>query len=301
MRTELISNDVNLFLTQDPEEFLKIIKKRIKTWRTATDYRGCDFLAFILLTISNTPTSTSIQTVWADIFQKLEAAGFEFNSSHYLPNTDLGTFSNPSMRSHYKALIQELVDRKVPFDVNLIETFANQQFDGVHESVVTVFKSISPESEKLLMKRKVKKDIGSLVNEAYELMLIQNPAKKTKIESDAIGLVINAFMAFGGQSLQSEVDNYLNEQSNKIKFILNFINNNLLTQDEAKELLLCFRPSGEVMQNLDRATRKQRGTHWFGYMDEVRLGSLLSRNYFTQQQLEVMDYIQDKFSVQLLK
>lgn len=301
MRTELISNDVNLFLTQEPEEFSKIIKKRIKTWRTATDYRGCDLLALILLTISNTSTTTSIQTVWADIFRKLEAAGFEFNSSHYLPNTYLGTVSNPTLRSHYKALIQELVDRKVPFDSNLVETFANQQFDGIHESVVTVFKSLSPQSEKSLIKQKVKKDIGSLLNEAYELMLIQNPAKKTKIESNAIGLAINAFMAFGGQSLQSEVDNYLNEQSNKIQFILNFINNNTLTQDEAKELLLCFRPSGEVMQNLDRVTRKQRGTHWFGYMDEVRQGSLLSRNYFTPQQLEIMDYIQDKFSVQLLK
>ena len=301
MRTELIDNDINLFLSQEPDEFLKVIKKRIKTWRTATDYNSIDFLGLILVNVSQKTSQIPVETIWQDIFLKLDSIDFDFQPSHYVPNFNLGTPYNPNMCVHYKAMLHELMNRNIVFDTSMAQHFVEQQLDGIEDSVAVFLESVHPVFGDIVSRQQVKIEIKGLVSDLYEMMLLENPSKKTQIESNAINLMVNSFIPYGGQSVQSGVSNYLDKQSKKIDFILAYINEATLSKDEAKELLLSFRPSGEVVNNLDRIYNKKSGTHWFAYMAAFQNGSLLSRHYFTKQQIELMDKIQDKFNVQLLE
>ncbi len=292
MRTELIDDDINIFLLNNSVEFSKIIKKRIKNWHTAVDYKNCDFMAILLLKVSENHclNNTSLQYTWSDIFRKLESLSFVFKSSHYLPNFDLSTNCNSNMREHYKALVQNLVNRKVVFDSKLIEPFFDKQLDGIHETIISMLRSLSPDFDKVILKQKVKKDIYYLVSDIYEMMLLQSPPKKNNMGNNN-----------GGDYINSQINNYLIEQDRKTKFISDFIDKHYLSKEDAKELLLSFRPSGEVMQNLDRKFFKQAGTTWFEYMKALKDGTLFSRDYFTKQQLYLMDKIQNKFYVYVLK
>lgn len=301
MRTEIINNDIVLFLTSDPDVFLKTIKKRLKSWHTATDWQGIDFLTLILNKVANEPSLIPVKQQWNSIFDKLEALNFEFKSSHYFPKMYLGTSHNPAICTHYKELIQQLQNREVPFDADLLKRFVASQNGSIDDSVATILKQYSPDFEKENLKQQVKQSINKLLDEVYEMMLLQKASKKTQIERSAINMAINGFIGFGGDSVQSQIDQYLMEQSKKVTFILNYIDSYDLSQAEATELLLCFRPSSEVMTNLDRLSYNKSGTHAFAYMDINKNRQLRPRKYFTQQQIDLMDKIQDKFNVQILE
>lgn len=301
MRTELINNDVVLFLTSEPDVFLKTIKKRLKSWQTATDWHGVDFLTLIFNKVVTEPSLIPVTQQWTEILNKFDSLNFELNSSHYFPKMYLGTSHNQAMCTHYKELIQQLQNRNVVFDSKLINSFVAAQNGSIDESIADIFKELSPDFEKEHLKQQVKNSIDKLVEDVYELMLIQKASKKTQIERKSMNMVMDIFAGFGGEPVNSQVDAYLQKQSKKIDFILNYINSYSLTQAEALDLLSCFRPCGEIMINLDRISYKSPGTHSFAYIDIYRTGSLRPRKYFTQKQLDLMIAIQDKFSVQLLE
>lgn len=301
MRTELINNDINLFLTSEPDIFQNTIKKRIKTWRTATDYQGFDFLTLIFIKISNEPSVIPVNEQWSVILDKLVSLEFELKSFHYFPKMYLGTSHNTAICTHYKELIQQLQDRNVIFDSDMLKSFVSTQNGSIDNSIATVFKGLSPDFEKENLKQQVKNTIDKLLDEFYEMMLLKKTSKKTRIERSSINAVLDVMAQFGGDPVSSQVDDYLNKQDKKIDFILNYVNSYSLTQEEAKELLLCFRPCGEVMINLDRIHHKSPGTHSFAYISINSNGLLRPRHYFTEKQIDVMDKIQDKFNVQILE
>lgn len=301
MRTKIIDNDIVLFLENEPNIFIKTIKKRLKSWETATDSHGLDFIASLLIKIEQRNSPLSISEQWSEIFDKLDKLNFVFKPSHYFPNINICTSYNQNLCKYYKELIKQLKDKKIDVDNKLLKEFVNLQDDTIDESIAIIFNEISPYFEKYNLSQKVKKSIYKFVDDTYEIMLIKEASKKTKIEQFYIATNMDMLVYFGGDSYQSKISNYIQEQSEKTNFILNYINSYKITQSEALDLLKSFRPSGEVMINLDRMNRKSQGTHAFAYIDICQSGRLRPRKYFTQQQIDLIDNIQNKFGLQILE
>ncbi len=118
MRTNLIENDIKLFLETTPDVFLSTIKKRIKTWQSARDGFGRNFLDLLVYQLAIHHSKSA--NFWVDIFDKLDKLDFQFKSFHYFPNHELSErvtpMSSPDMAFHQKELILGLIHRNVPFE-----------------------------------------------------------------------------------------------------------------------------------------------------------------------------------------
>lgn len=300
MRTHLIDNDITLFLNNSPEHFSNVIKKRNKTWRTALSDRGpfeqgFNFLDMILFQLAD--PSTTQEYSWSEIFEKLESLDFKFEPFHYFPNRDLFTNYHHAMALNYKELVTQLKNRDIPFEQNSFEEFIKNQKDSVEDSVADLLRTMSPIIDEILLSLKVDKAIKNLTQEAYEIHLINNPSKETKAEVTMMALILNTGVSFGGESIEDSIKKYQLEQSEKVKFILNYLDTQNISVERAVEMLYLFKPCGAIMIDFDRSNRNNNSLN--SYFEAVRNGHPLPRKYFTTLQLELIDIIESKFNIKV--
>jgi len=298
MRTHLIDNDIILFLNNSPEHFSNLIKKRNKTWRTALSDRGpfeqgFNFLDMILFQVSH---STTQEYSWSEIFEKLESLDFKFEPFHYFPNIDLLTNYNPTIALNYKELVTQLKKRDVSFNQDSFEQFIKKQTAPMEDSVADLLRTMSPIIDDILLSLKVDNAIKSLIDDAYEIHLINNPSKGTKIEATMMASIINTSVNFGGESMDDNIKKYQLEQSKKVKFILNYLDNQNISVERSIEMLYLFKPCGAIMIDFNRYSLNH-SVH--NYFEAVRNGQLLPRKYFTRLQLELIDIIESRFDVKV--
>ena len=301
VRTHLIENDIKLFLETTPDVFLSTIKKRIKTWQTARDGFGRNFLDLLVYQLAIHHSKSA--NFWVDIFDKLDKLDFQFKSFHYFPTHELSErvtpMSSPDMAFHQKELLLGLIHRNVPFEKKDLEVFIKSQHENIDESLMSILKTLSPIDD-ILMFTLMKNNIKHLVDDVHEHSLIENPSVETQMEVSAIKSILSQFQMMNGDVEDDTLDNYLKLQAEKRASILSYLDSASLTKKQALELLREFHPCGSVMIDLDRRTNANY-SQMLLYFDKVRKNHLLPRQYFTKLQLELMDVIQTKFNVQILE
>lgn len=300
MRTHLIENDIKLFLESAPDVFSSTIKKRIKTWQTAEDGFGRNFLDLLVYQLAIHHEKSD--HLWVGIFDKLDSLSFQFQASHYFPDHELlGHYTdlrNPEIAFHSKQVLMGLIQRGIPFQQADLECFIKVYGNKMDDSLLALFKRLAPIDDVVLFS-KVKDTIKHLIDDAYEHAVIDNPSTASQFETAGIQSVLLMLESFGGDSVKNKLNSYLQGQQEKRTFILDYINSANITQSDAIELLRCFKPCSSVMINLDRLTRSGRN-HMLLYFENVRNNQLIPKQYFTKLQLELMEALQQKFNVQIL-
>lgn len=300
MRTHLIENDIKLFLESAPDVFSSTIKKRIKTWQTAEDGFGRNFLDLLVYQLAIHHEKSD--HLWVEIFDKLDSLSFQFQASHYFPDHELlehyTDFRNPEMAFHSKQVLMGLIQRGIPFHQTDLERFIKAYGNKMDDSLLSLFNTLAP-IDSIVLFSKVKDTIKHLIDDAYEHAVIDNPSTASQFETAGIQSVLLMLESFGGDSVKNKLNSYLQGQQEKRTFILDYINSANITQSDAIELLRCFKPCSSVMINLDRLTRSGRN-HMLLYFENVRNNQLIPKQYFTKLQLELMKALQQKFNVQIL-
>jgi hypothetical protein len=301
MRTHLIENDIKLFLESSPDVFSSTIKKRIKTWQTAEDGFGRNFLDLLVYQLAIHHEKSD--HLWVEIFDKLDSLSFQFQAFHYFPDHELlGHYTdlrNPEIAFHSKQVLMGLIQRGIPFQQADLECFIKVYGNKMDDSLLALFKRLAPIDDVVLFSE-VKDTIKHLIDDAYEHAVIDNPSTASRFETAGIQSVLLMLESFGGDSVKNKLNSYLDGQQEKRTFILDYIDSANITQSDAIELLRCFKPCSSVMINLDRLTRSDRN-HMLLYFEKVRNNQLIPKQYFTKLQLELMEALQQKFNVKILE
>lgn len=314
MRTHLIDNDIRLLLENEPDHFKKKIKTRLKNWQSAQSYRNIGFVEECLFYINQLQLRSQLSEplivdFWNNIFSKLDSLDFKFSSSHYFPNFDLGTTCNHNMVTCYIHLLSRLKERNIPFVIDYMKDFIVLQTEGISKHVSSVLIEFDPNVTALLSESEARVAVRTFIHEGYEAFLINNKSNHNQIET---GLVLSVMslannvnsLLYGDEgydnvnSLFSEYEAYENSQDQKSAIIKQYIEKYADTS-KAFEFLHLFRPSSERIMN-DCRIRYGRN-----FMDEYQKGvrrmSPLRKEWYSPKQIELIEFIEERFSLQFFK
>lgn len=294
MRTHLIDNDIKLLLENEPDYFKKKIKTRLKNWQSAQSYQNNGFIEECLFYISQLHLDeASIIDFWNNIFSKLDSLDFQFSSSNYFPNFDLGNPNNHNMVTCYINLLKHLKARDIPFEIDYMQKFIILQTDGISNHISSFLIDFDPNVTVLLSELEARNAIRTFIHEGYEAHLINNKSNSDQIVS-SLTLSIMSF----ADDINSWFYEYENSQNKKAEVIKQYIEQHADT-NKASEFLCLFRPSSERIMN-DCRIRYGRN-----YMDEYQKGvrrmSPLRKEWYSPKQIELIEFIEERFSLQFFK